>query len=282
MIESTRGAVAVKDLKPPEEGHIQIITLDDGSNVNGKITNVTGTEVTFESSVGTMTIPIPRIKEIREVPANRIRGGDYWFTNPNQTRMYIGPTGRMLKKRSGYFTDFWLFFPAAAYGITDNITIGGGMSLFPGVDFDEQLYYLTPKIGIEAAERLSLAVSGLIIFIPDWSDEVIDEPSTLGAILGVGTYGTEDKSVTFGLGYGYIDDDFADKPVVTIGGEYRFARRISFVTENWVIPNVDPPLLSYGVRFFGEDIAVDLAFLNVASEDAIFPGFPLLGFVYNF
>ena len=41
-------------------------------------------------------------------------------------------------------------------------------------------------------------------------------------------------------------------------------------------------MVSYGVRLFGEGLAVDMAFINVASEDAIFPGLPYVGFTWNF
>ena len=280
--EMTAAAVTSGDLTIPPANQTQILTLKDGSKVNGRITEVRDDEVDFETSVGPMTIPVDRIQKIETIASDRIKGGEVWFENPNQTRMYVGPTARMLEKGHGYFTDIYIFFPAAAYAITDNITVGGGMSIFPGLDLDEQLIYFTPKIGLNATEDFSLAVSGLVVFLPDWDDDLVDEPSTVGVVFGVGTYGTADKSVTFGLGYGYAEDDFADKPAVILGGEYRISRRISLVTENWVLPAVDPPLLSYGVRFFGEGIAVDLALLNIADEDAIFPGIPFIDFVWNF
>ena len=36
----------------------------------------------------------------------------------------------MLKKGEGYFSDYELFFPGIAYGVTDNVTIGGGFGSF--------------------------------------------------------------------------------------------------------------------------------------------------------
>ena len=105
-------AVNPDQLKPPAAGNTQILTLDDGSTLNGAIVSVEGGEVTFESSVGTMTIPIYRIVAFEEVSSSRIRKGDYWFPNPNRTRLYIGPTGNMLPKGEGYFADMYVFFPS--------------------------------------------------------------------------------------------------------------------------------------------------------------------------
>jgi hypothetical protein len=98
----------------------------------------------------------------------------------------------------------------------------------------------------------------------------------------VGTYGTPNLSFTGGAGYGFVDGEVADKPMVMVGGEARMTRRTSFVTENWIFPGVDEPVISYGVRFFGEKLSVDLAFINTIGEEAIFPGVPYIDFVFNF
>ena len=49
-----------------------------------------------------------------------------------------------------------------------------------------------------------------------------------------------------------------------------------------MIPGVNEALISYGLRFFGEKTSVDFAFFNILDDDAIFPGIPYLGFVWNF
>lgn len=90
------------------------------------------------------------------------------------------------------------------------------------------------------------------------------------------------KGKSTGFGYGFVDSDFAEKPMLMLGGEKRLSRRIAFVSENWILPGVDQPLISYGFRFFGEKLSVDLALINTLGEDAIFPGFPYIDFVVNF
>ncbi len=85
-----------------------------------------------------------------------------------------------------------------------------------------------------------------------------------------------------GFGYGFVDSDVAKKPMIVVGGETRLSRRTAFVTENWIFPEVDQPLISYGFRFFGEKLSVDLALLNTIGADALFPGIPYVDFVVNF
>ncbi|MBC8183558.1 hypothetical protein H8E88_20895 [candidate division KSB1 bacterium] len=268
-------------LRIPDSTHVQVITTIDKSKNIGRIVKIGEVDIVFKAEFGTIIIPIAKIKEIKEIPASSIKDGVYWFPNPNATRLYFSPTARMLKQGEGYFADYYLFFPAFAYGITNNITIGGGMSLIPNASLDEQMFYFTPKIGLKATKTFNIAAGALVVKIPNWDDENGDAP-LVGILYGVGTAGTPDASFTFGLGYGFVDGEFAKKPMVVIGGERRISRRTAFVTENWVMPGVGDPIISYGLRFFGEKMSVDLALINTLSDDIIFPGVPYIDFVINF
>ncbi|UCC45686.1 MAG: hypothetical protein JSU65_07135 [Candidatus Zixiibacteriota bacterium] len=280
-----------QNLKIPEPGNRQIIKLDDGSTLVGEITSVGPNEIRFKANIGEISIEIARIREITEVSSDRFRGGQYWFPNPNRTRLYFGPTGRTLKAGEGYFSDYMLFFPGISYGLTDFVTIGGGMSVFPGLGMDKQLFYFTPKVGVSAGDKFALAVSALIVRVPvdvdddddaDVDDDDEEDRAFVGLLFGSATMGSLDHSLTLGLGYGFVEDSLADKPAVVLGGETRISRRMSLVTENWLFPSADDWLISYGARFFGEKIAVDLAFATVTGEDAFFPGIPWVDFVVNF
>ena len=266
----------------PDSTIIQILNTTDGSTLIGRIVEIGENEIQFETTIGKLTIPIAKIENIKEAPATSIKDGKYWFPNSNSTRLFFAPTGRMLKKGEGYFSDYYLFFPGIAYGVSDNVTIGGGISLIPGVGFENQIFYLTPKIGIKATENANFAAGALIMRVSDiFFNDDQDNP-IIGILYGVGTFGTTDKSFTIGIGYGFADGDLAEKPMIMVGGETRVSRRVALVTENWILPGVDNPLISYGVRFFGEKLSVDLALLNTLGEDSLFPGVPYLDFVFNF
>ncbi|UCG62339.1 MAG: hypothetical protein JSV52_03375 [Candidatus Zixiibacteriota bacterium] len=271
-----------KSLRVPEAGVTQMITLSDGSTMAGQITEVGDTTVKFKTQMGEMTLDIDKIVEIKEIATSAIKGGRYWYPDPNRHRLFVGPTGRMLKAGQGYFSDMLIFFPSVGYGITDNINLSAGMTIIPGIDFSKQLFYATPKIGVSINKNLSVSGSALIIAVPQGDDDDDDDASVVGIIFSTATYGTDNAGLTVGLGFGYVDEDFADNPVVQIGGEVRVARRLSLVTENWIFPEVDDPLVSYGLRFFGEQIAVDLAFATLLEEDPLLPGIPFVNFVYNF
>ncbi|MEO8910291.1 MAG: hypothetical protein ABI408_08690 [Gemmatimonadaceae bacterium] len=257
-----------------DSAHLEILTLRDGSTLVGKIMTIAADTLTFESSAGTFSLAIASVSGVREVGVDRMKDGEYWFPNPNETRLFFAPSARMLPRGDGYVSDYEVFFPGVAYGLTDNISIGGGASLLP-TGLNNQAFYFTPKIGGAVHENVDLAVGALIVGgIPD--------ESTVGIVYGVGTFGPPDASITAGLGYGFAGTTIARNPVAMIGGELRVAKHIGLVTENYIIPNTHAnPLYSYGVRLMGEKMTVDLALFNISGSNSGL-GFPFVDFVFKF
>ena len=262
-------------LRVVDSSKVQIITIHDGSSLVGRISAVRTDSLDFETRMGRVTVAIADVREIVETDARKMRGGQYWFPNPNTTRLFFAPTGQMLKKGEGYFADYQLFFPGVAYGLTDNVSIGGGVSLFPA-GLDEQVYYLTPKIGKSFGENVHLAAGVLFVgFMGGGSN------GTGGVVYGVGTLGDGDGSVTMGLGYGFAGGEIESKPVAMVGGEKRVSRRIALVTENYLLPvSENNVVYSFGLRFMGERLTTDLAIFNVSGSNII--GLPFVDFVFKF
>jgi hypothetical protein len=258
-------------LRVVDSTRIQVITMRDGSSLVGRIVSVRPDTVDFQMGIGRVPVAVRDIREITEADSGRMHGGRYWFPNPNLTRLFFAPTGQMLKKGEGYFADYELFFPGFAFGVTDNLSIGGGMSIFPA-GLDEQVYYVTPKVGVSFGEQLHLAAG--LLFAGTGG-------GTGGVYYGVGTVGDDDASATIGLGYGFAGGDIESKPVAMLGGEKRVSRRIALVTENYRLPISDDNLVySFGIRFMGEKLTTDLAIFNVVGSGVI--GLPYVDFVFKF
>ena len=169
-------------------------------------------------TAGTAELTIPTA-EIRSV---RLSTGASWFPNPNRTRLLFAPTARPLPRGTGYFASHLIFFPSVNYGVTDSLTLGAGVSLFPGTALDEQLAFVTPKFGWRVGERSHIGAGVLLASIPGDGD---DDLNRAGIAYTVGTWGTPDASVTAGFGYGYTDEGLADRPMVVLGGERRLSSR---------------------------------------------------------
>ena len=256
-------------LAPPAEGKVQRLTLVDGSELLGRIVAVEGSVVRFESALGVTAIPRESIVALREESPGRTREGEYYFPHPNPTRLIFAPTGRMLAGGEGYFSDYWIFFPGIAFGVSDYITLGGGVSIIPGSD--QQLFYFTPKVGLVQGPTANFSLGALVIGVPSSTG-----PEMTGVLYGVGTWGSPDASMTAGMGYGFVQDELADHPAIMLGGEVRAAPRLSLVTENYLLPGRNV-IVSGGLRFMGRDLSVDLAAARFADEYHAF-WFPLLSF----
>jgi len=284
------------NLSIPDSSHKQLITTTDGSSNLGRIVEIRESDIKFETELGVLTIPIEKIEKIEEIPIKSIKEGKIWFPNPNKSRMFFAPTARTLNKGEGYFADYYVFFPSVSYGITDKFTFGGGISIFPGISLDKQLLFLTPKLAIKKAKDFNLAAGVLFIKVPgfddnnndndndndDESDDESDDVNSVGIAYSVGTFGTDDANITAGLGFGFVNNEFADRPVILIGGEKRLSRRIALVTENWIIPEIDQPMSIYGLRFMGKKMSIDLGFIYVFKTDLPFPGVPYIDFMIIF
>lgn len=258
-------------LRVVDSTKIQIVTVRDGSSLVGRIVSVGADTLQFQTSVGRVPVAIRDIREITETDSRRMRNGQYWFANPNTTRLFFAPTGQMLKKGEGYFADYQLFFPGVAYGVTDNISIGGGVSIFP-TGLDNQVYYVTPKVGRSFGEQIHLAAG--LLFAGTGG-------GTGGIGYGVGTLGDGDRSVTFGLGYGFAGGEIESRPVAMLGGEKRVSRRVALVTENYLLPvSEDNIVYSFGIRLMGEKLTTDFAIVNVAGSGIV--GIPYVDFVFKF
>jgi hypothetical protein len=277
---------AVRDtVQAADTSQTYVLRTRDGSLFIGRLVRASMDSVYFVSAGGPITVPRSIVVELRQIGRGAMRRGVYWPPNPGDTRLFFAPTGRMLEKGEGYFSDTYLFFLNFVGGVSSRVTLGGGFSIFPIADFTNNIFYLTPKVGLVQGPRFNLAAGALVGFagFGSFSDTGGDIGS-FGIVYGVGSFGSPDASVSLGAGLAYAGSDLADRPLIMFGGERRVARRASLVTENYLLPGEDGTLVSYGVRFFGDRLSTDLAFWNVFSSDVdvIFPGIPYIAFAVKF
>ena len=118
------------------------------------------------------------------------------------TRLMFAPTGRPLRRGDGYFFSHWVFFPGVAYSFTDRLGVAAGLSVIPGSGLDEQILSLAPKVGLYDSGDLSLSAGVLYM---NFANE-----GAGGMAFAVGTKGSPDKSITCGIGLGYIAEEGED------------------------------------------------------------------------
>ena len=247
------------------------ITLTDDSELLGMIESENDSLIFFITNAGLeLSIDRAMIKE-QKIMEGEWSGDTFLRKDPNQTRLLFSPTGRTLSAGEGYFSAYEIFFPFLAVGITDFITLSGGVSLFPGAE--EQVIYIAPKVRVLHLENFDL--SGGVLYCH------VDEED-FGIFYGVASVGSSKASFTLGLGWGYADGETAESPAVMFGGEIQLSNSVKIVSENWKLPEEDNLFLSFGLRFFGEHLAADFGLVTTTGETEGFPFLPWIGFAYNF
>lgn len=293
-------AAAQRQQVPRDTMLTHVLYLADGTTLVGRLVSRDSLTIQFETNGGMLTIPVARVKELRDVRPADVKGNEYWFPDANETRLFFAPTGRMLKKGEGYYSNTYLVLQNFVGGVTDQFTLGGGMSILPSSDFfSENVYYVTPKIGLYNQSKTNVAIGALLGTVPGVNGGGGD---AFGILYGVATRGGPDASVTGGIGYGFEGGDLQDRPLFMLGGAVRSSRRISLLTENYFTwtreseyvycgsyPSCPPPqyrnelqaVVSYGLRFMGEKLSTDFALWNYSGE-FIFPGIPYIAFAVKF
>ena len=251
------------------------ITLNDGSTLIGNIISEDDTAITFTTISGLeIVIELEKIDRVKPL-SGEIREGRYIRYDPNSTRLLFAPTARPLKSGQGYVALYEFYLGFFGIGVGDIITLGGGFSIFPGLE--EQIYYFAPKITPIQYENLDISAG--VIHLGFTGDSDIGA----GILYTAGTYGSRTTALTVGLGWGYLGEEVGDHPVVVLGGEVQLSNSIKLLTENWFPPGTDFSMVSLGIRFFGENLSTDLGFFvptGIDGQGAIF--FPWVNFVYNF
>lgn len=276
-------ADTVQTQNPPPQRWV--VETKDGSVFQGTYLGQSEAGIRLlTESAGEVLIRMDAVKNFRILDERNFRNGVYWFENPNASRYLFTPSAYSLRKGEFYFQNTYLVLNSFNYGVTDRFTIGAGFELvstFSG----EPIFFITPKYTFPISKNWNAGVGVLYLNVALDNFAGVEDLSGGGIGYGIITYGNRDNNATLGVGYGYFGGAASGKPVVNLSGMKRVGRKVALVTENWLVPaDGYYGVYSYGLRFMGEKITVDFAFLNnpdIASE-IIFIGVPYIDFVVKF
>ena len=192
--------------------------------------------------------------------------------DPNQSRLFFGPTGRSLGRGQVYLGVYEFLMPFVQVGVTDWLSIGGGTPLVFGFEEDglDRPFWITPKLRVFNGKNTQVS-AGLF--------QGFGGGAKPGIAYGVVTSGGPRASVTAGAGVAY-DGTGERMAIVMVGGDRQIRRNVKFVTENYVWGSGNG-LVSAGVRFFGDRLSADLGLVTAIGDGAGFV-FPVVNFMYLF
>jgi hypothetical protein len=245
------------------------VSLKDGKTFVGTITGEDESHITLRSELG-IEVRIPRsaVASIREAlnPTDRFPRRD-----PNDSRLMFAPTGRPLRKGDGYFSDHYVVFPGVTYGITNHVSVAGGVSMVPAVGLSDQVFFASARLAHQPSDRLALATGALY---------AAGAGEAAAMVFGVGTVGRPEHSLSVGLGFGGTRQEgdypdyrrrfrWRDAPILMVGGNLQLSNSVTLVSENWLLLGRDFELsrqpFGLALRFFGERISADVGVVFVGE-----------------
>lgn len=274
-----------------------VITLFDNTEYVGRITSAESKFLNFTTRENnSVRIFKDQIKEVigyedsrlakkekealkmKDAPKDTIVLPEY--TDANLNRLVVFPTARPMKPWQWYIQLNELFFPFAAVGIGNFLTIGGGMSLLPGAR--EQMVYLSPKVTPIHSENLDLAAGVFYMTSTHFNNDNYGFPEGLGVVYTMTTVGDKSKSLTVGLGWGFSGERFTDKPLLVLGGDIKIGRNLKLIAETWTPFSTNYVLGMIGFRLVGKHVSGDFVMIRPLVQNTKATFLPWFNLTYNF
>lgn len=258
----------------------QYVKTAGGNVYVGTIVSEDRETITIKSREGTFTLQREEVVAYGPyAELSQIQRESYHLQS---TRYYFGPNGYGLRQGEGYYQNVNIFFNSVSYGITDNFSMGGGLVplfLFGGLDTPTPIYIL-PKFSFPIVkDKLNLGAGALIGTLLGGGET---GAGFVGTVYGIGTFGTRNKNLSIGLGYGFVDDSFASTPTVSISGSVRISEKSYLMTENYLIDGFAVGIL--GGRTVWESVSLDYGLILPYSVlgDGGFAAIPWLSLIVPF
>jgi hypothetical protein len=204
-----------------------------------------------------------------------------WVADGNQTRYLHSPSGFMLQRGQGYFSQSELFLTTVAWGVTDWLTLGvNGVLPAWFVQGGMNVGFLA-KAGARLAPAVHVAGTVQTLWIAGEGDG----GGSGGLAFATLTLGGRDSHVGLSVGAPFVASGGEDRigdAAFSASAVLRVAPHVAFVTENWYFPRArrdDLFVNSLALRFLGTRLAVDTGFVFFTEADV---PVPWLDFTWNF
>jgi hypothetical protein len=250
----------------------QVETLDGNVFVGKIVASDDNVIILKTENFGTLEITRAKIRKMKSVEKGNIKQGEVWPENPHASRYFYLPNGYGLKAGEGYYQNTWVLFNQVSYGFTNNFSMGLGTIPIFLFGARGAPIWITPKLSFPMVKDKWNLGAGAIL--GTYIGETDGNKSVVGMVYGVTTHGTRDKNFTAGAGFAFAGDQWANKPIISLGGTIRTGKKHYFLTENYFFFGEGQvgALLWMGGRFASRRLAIDYG--------GIIPAFPNMGGLY--
>lgn len=230
------------------------IVTNDGNEYMGRIIRQDSLYIFLETeNIGEIRISKEEVRSIDIIEKEMIKEGKVWYPNLQSTRYFFAPNGYGLKEGETYYQNVWVLFNQVSFGVVDYFSIGLGtvpLFLFAG---SPTPVWIIPKVSVPIVEEKFNIGAGALV-----GGVLGVERSGFGLVYGMATVGSRNANLSIGAGFGYINKDWADKPLINISFFVRVSPRTYIISENYLIPTDDNiTLLSFGARSLINRVGID-------------------------
>ena len=244
------------------------VTMKNGDDFSGTIIKMDKEIIELKTANGIMQLIASNVKSIKPVDMNQ----RFSFANPHDTRYFFGPSAIPLEKGEGYYQNIFVLFNFANYGITENLSIGGGFEFLSTIT-GSPIWFLTPKLGFQVADNVYIGGGAIVA---GFASEGF---ATLG--YGAFTLGHADTNISLGVGYGIFEGEISDSPAIMLSGTHRVSNSISLLSENYLLSDV-PYFGIQGIRLMSKKNSFDFGLIVSPAFFEEIPALPYVGYVRVF
>jgi hypothetical protein len=248
-----------------------VVIKNDGTEYVGKIISQDAREVLIETEkIGRVYIPRHEIREIREVKAGELKGGEFIGEEVFATRYFLTTNGLPIEKNESYI--LWnLYGPDFQFGIGKNLSVGVMTSWLATPIIGSVKYTLVSNDGFSFA-------AGTLIGTLSWVK------LSSGGFLpyGAATVGNRKSNLSISAGYGalFSEGEVSGRALASVAGMTKVGKKVSLVFDSFIVPPKSTDgeffaLLFPGLRFkTGEDRAFQFGFAGIYAANELVP-FPI-------
>lgn len=284
------GQVKIKNIQDVKFIRLEnyLITLKDKTTLLGKYHETKGEQIIFHTNnYSKLSAHINDIKHIRKINPSQIKNGKWWETNNHANSYFFGQSAFNILKNDVNLYNNMGFYTALEYGITNHISISGGLNLFSvfAPNDYESLNIISAKVGgFSLGKNVTIGLSSFY---------GKNEDDTHLSLNGLLTIGNQNSNFTLGMGayryktayyyYPYYNDNetkTTTTPTYSIAGMWRVSKVFYLMTENWITTSDETEnVLSIGFRIAGSQFLLDLGLFNLIDNGEYLP---YIGSSYKF
>jgi len=266
-----------KALPPVDSNSVIVFDRTKGSNVVGRVVAADDTSLTVVTLKSARVVLPHRSVESWHVRRGTFTAGGFRDTDLHTSRLFFGPTARTLERRGGYVAAYDVFIFAGAYGVSDRVMFSLGGSMMENEKGERGgPSWVDARVGILRSPKVAFAVGALSA---RWAGRGGGSISNGYAVV---TLGSNDHAFTVMGGYPFARNNIANEPTFMLGGETRISSHLKLMTEVWRVPETPAAHTSWGVRWFGDRLAVSVGAIHrLDSHLRAFPVAPWLDIAFH-